>query len=210
MGSKEVNTKKEKVEKEKLPKEKKAKELKTKEAAQKESKVKERKKKEQTTKEARTKEGSSKERRSKEANAKESKAKERKTKEQSTKEKKSKANEKKQKTGPPSGKELDHCISAAKASIKDVVSEVKSSQAMLDALDNGASCTSNKCRCSAATAALKVFRVAVAMHAARTAAIVRDTKVICITNANKDKKKIAACEKLTINDLTIAKYKPQL
>merc|ERR1712159_224159 len=208
--TKEVNAKKEKVEKEKLPKERKAKELRKKEALAKEQKIKERKKKEATSKEARTKEGASKERRSKEANAKETRTKERKSKEQDTKERKAKANEKKQKTGPPSGKLKDHCIDAAKKCIQDVIKEVKNSQAMLDALDNGASCTTDKCRCAAATVALKEFRVATAMDAARKAAVVRDTKVICITKANGDKRKVAACHRMTINDITMAKYKPQL
>merc|ERR1712159_147022 len=209
-NTKEVNAKKEKVEKEKLPKERKAKELRKKEALAKEQKIKERKKKEATSKEARAKEGASKERRSKEANAKETRTKERKSKEQDTKERKAKANEKKQKTGPPSGKLKDHCIDAAKKGIQDVIKEVKNSQAMLDALDNGASCTTDKCRCAAATVALKEFRVATAMDAARKAAVVRDTKVICITKANGDKRKVAACHRMTINDITMAKYKPQL
>merc|ERR1712054_474007 len=121
-----------------------------------------------------------------------------------------KANEKKQKTGPPSGKLKDHCIDAAKKGIQDVIKEVKNSQAMLDALDNGASCTTDKCRCAAATVALKEFRVATAMDAARKAAVVRDTKVICITKASGDKRKVAACHRMTINDITMAKYKPQL
>merc|ERR1711975_29928 len=188
--TKEVNAKKEKVEKEKLPKERKAKELRKKEALAKEQKIKERKKKEATSKEARTKEGASKEK--------------------DTKERKAKANEKKQKTGPPSGKLKDHCIDAAKKGIQDVIKEVKNSQAMLDALDNGASCTTDKCRCAAATVALKEFRVATAMDAARKAAVVRDTKVICITKASGDKRKVAACHRMTINDITMAKYKPQL
>merc|ERR1712054_752564 len=121
-----------------------------------------------------------------------------------------KANEKKQKTGPPSGKLKDHCIDAAKKGIQDVIKEVKNSQAMLDALDNGASCTTDKCRCAAATVALKEFRVATAMDAARKAVVVRDTKVICITKASGDKRKVAACHRMTINDITMAKYKPQL
>merc|ERR1711871_1054699 len=217
--AKEVRSKQEKVMKEKRPKELKAKELVKKEKTTKENKVKERKKKEGISKEARSKEAASKERTNKagEKRSKEARSKEASTKERSSKsEKQNKAEkivkEKVQKTKKPNFKEMAACITAAHASIKDVVKEVKNDQAMLDAMLDGSQCTSKACRCRVAKVAAKQFKIAVSLQKAREATIVRETKVICVDNAMKKGSKAAAdrCKNLTINDLTMAKYKPQL
>merc|ERR1711934_84143 len=115
-------------------------------------------------------------------------------------------------TKKPNFKEMAACITAAHASIKDVVNEVKNDQAMLDAMLDGSQCTSKACRCRVAQVAAKQFKIAVSLHKAREATIVRETKVICVDNAMKKGSKAAAdrCKNLTINDLTMAKYKPQL
>merc|ERR1711871_1462737 len=171
------------------------------------------------SKEARSKEAASKERTNKagEKRSKEARSKEASTKERSSKsEKQNKAEkivkEKVQKTKKPNFKEMAACITAAHASIKDVVKEVKNDQAMLDAMLDGSQCTSKACRCRVAKVAAKQFKIAVSLHKAREATIVRETKVICVDNAMKKGSKAAAdrCKNLTINDLTMAKYKPQL
>merc|ERR1711988_1260171 len=168
---KEVTGKEEKAKKEKVPKEKKTKELKNKEKQVKEKKGKEGKKKEKGNKE--------------------SKKKEDKTKEKKGKERKNK------KPIPP---ELDECIKAAHASIKDVVREVENSQKMLDNLSDGSKCKTTACRCMVKEQARRQLRIAKTLTKLRKQTVLRETKVVCMVNAKAKKtgkkKAMEACDNL--------------
>merc|ERR1711939_526725 len=209
--TKEVNSKVEKAQKEKLPKERKAKEVNDKEKKSKEQKSKERKKKESIQKESNTKEGKAKELKAKERANKEKKAKEKKTKESQNKEHKAKEIEQKKK---PTPKELDDCIAAAHASIKDVIREVRNQQEMINNLSDGSKCKTSACRCMVKEQAERQFTIASKMTAFRVTTILRETKVVCMVNARAKKTgqklAMARCKNLSMNDLDLAKYKPML
>jgi len=189
-----------------------------KEKTTKENKVKERKKKEGISKEARSKEAASKERTNKagEKRSKEARSKEASTKERSSKsEKQNKAEkivkEKVQKTKKPTSRKWLHVLRLLTPASRMLSRRSRTTKPCSTMLD-GSQCTSKACRCRVAQVAAKQFKIAVSLHKARQATIVRETKVICVDNAMKKGSKAAAdrCKNLTINDLTMAKYKPQL
>merc|ERR1711881_399012 len=167
--------------------------------------------KESNTKEGKAKELKAKERAAKERSNKEKKAKEKKTKESQNKEHKAKEIEQKKK---PTPKELDDCIAAAHASIKDVIREVRNQQEMINNLSDGSKCKTSACRCMVKEQAERQFTIASKMTAFRVTTILRETKVVCMVNARAKKTgqklAMARCKNLSMNDLDLAKYKPML
>merc|ERR1711988_1370045 len=178
----------------------KKKEVLAKENLTKESDAKERQKKETKLKEKRTKEGKKKEKGNKESKKKEDKTKEKKGKERKNK-----------KPIPP---ELDECIKAAHASIKDVVREAENSQKMLDNLSDGSKCKTTACRCMVKEQARRQLRIAKTLTKVRKQTVLRETKVVCMVNAKAKKtgkkKAMEACDNLSLNDLDPKKYHTML
>merc|ERR1711988_1623550 len=114
----------------------------------------------------------------------------------------------------PTPKELDDCIAAAHASIKDVIREVRNQQEMINNLSDDSKCKTSACRCMVKEQAEKQFTIASKMTAFRVTTILRETKVVCMVNARAKKTgqklAMARCKNLSMNDLDLAKYKPML
>merc|ERR1712072_939294 len=114
----------------------------------------------------------------------------------------------------PTPKELDDCIAAAHASIKDVIREVRNQQEMINNLSDGSKCKTSACRCMVKEQAERQFTIASKMTAFRMTTILRETKVVCMVNARAKKTgqklAMARCKNLSMNDLDLAKYKPML
>merc|ERR1712072_1559923 len=219
-NSKEKDRKEVTGKEEKAQRRKKDKELKNKEKQVKEKKGKERKKKEVLAKENLTKESDAKERQKKETKLKEKRTKEGKKKEKGNKESKKKEDKTKEKKGKekkqkkPEEKELDECIKAAHASIKDVVREVENSQKMLDNLSDGSKCKTTACRCMVKEQARRQLRIARTLTKLRKQTVLRETKVVCMVNAKAKKtgkkKAMEQCDNLSLNDLDLKKYHTML
>merc|ERR1711988_1913216 len=114
----------------------------------------------------------------------------------------------------PTPKELDDCIAAAHASIKDVIREVRNQQEMINNLSDDSKCKTSACRCMVKEQAEKQFTIASKMTAFRVTTILRETKVVCMVNARAKKTgqklAMARCKNLSMNYLDLAKYKPML
>merc|ERR1712139_309406 len=179
----------------------------------------EKKTKESRMKEAKRKERMVKEFVQKENNHKESKKKELKSKERTAKEVKNKERASKEKKGKTPKTLPEDCIKALRKSMDETAKEVANLQTMLYNLPDGSKCKTDdaQCRCMVKAAVQKQLQIANQLTTSRKEAMLRNTRVICMDKAKitpmstaQQQLALARCKRITMDDLSLAKYKKLL